>query len=63
MVNVPAVHVLFKKVEIFSFSGCVWVGGGVGWFKGWGSCGCVCDRRNEKISIETTIILCLCVCA
>ncbi len=25
-------------------------------------CGCVCDRRNEKISIETTIILCLCVC-
>ncbi len=25
-------------------------------------CGCVCDPRNEKISIETTIILCLCVC-
>ncbi len=90
MVNVPAVHVLFKilcrnifekKVEIF-FCICVWVegmgcvcvegGNKLGGLRGGAlhflldealKCGCVCDPRNEKISIETTIILCLCVCA
>ena len=73
MVNVPGVDVLFKKVKIFFFFWmcvCVWGGGKLGGLRGGAlpfpldealKCGCVCDRGNEKISIETTIILCLCV--
>ncbi len=66
---------MHSKLRYFNFS-VRWGGGGgglVGWFKGWGSplpppprdealkCGCVCDCRNEKISIKTTIV-CVFVC-